>query len=57
MFKFSRPSLFHIILANTSDMLKACNNDNPARKWQGILFIYPHFSVSIEYSCYRLLCV
>ena len=50
MFKFSRPSLFHIIRANTSDMLKACNDNNPARKWQGILMLLLFTEYGLKYK-------
>ena len=50
MFKFSRPSLFHIIRANTSDMLIACNDDNHARKWQGILMLLLFTEYGLKYK-------
>lgn len=50
MFKFSRPSLFHIIRANTSDMLDACANSNPACKWQGILMLLLFTEYVLKYK-------
>lgn len=50
MSKFSRPSLFHIIRANTSDMLKACKDNNPARKWQGILMLLLFTEYGLKYK-------
>ena len=50
MFKFSRPSLFHIIRANTSDMLNTCKDNNPARKWQGILMLLLFIEYGLKYK-------
>ena len=50
MFKFSRPSLFHIIHANTGDMLKACEDNNSARKWQGILMLLLFTEYGLKYK-------
>ena len=50
MSKFSRSSLFHIIRANTCDMLIACANSNPARKWQGILMLLLFTEYGLKYK-------